>query len=266
MTKAKTISASRRRFLRTASGAGAAYLTRDVVSAQSEVRMPRVVVCDVNETLLDIGALAPAFEQTFGDRRVLQDWFQTVLLYSEVATLAGPYSSFASIGGAALDMTATAHSVTLSAAQRDSILQGMLTLPAHPDVRDGLQTMKDAGLRLVTLTNNPPASVQQQLAHAGLAAFFERSFSVDTVQRFKPAAEAYRSVAEALALPIGQLRLVAAHAWDVLGALRAGCAAAFVARPGKVLYPLGPQPDIVGSDFRVVAQQIVAAERLRSSR
>jgi 2-haloacid dehalogenase len=43
-------------------------------------------------------------------------------------------------------------------------------------------------------------------------------------------------------------------------ALRAGCAAAFVARPGKVLYPLGPKPDITGPDFRSVAKQIVAAE------
>ena len=47
--------------------------------------MPRVIVCDVNETLLDIGALEPHFKQTFGDGRVLQGWFANVLLYSEVA-------------------------------------------------------------------------------------------------------------------------------------------------------------------------------------
>ena len=63
-----------------------------------------------------------------------------------------------------------------------------------------------------------------------------------------------------------RLRLVAAHAWDVLGALRAGCAAAFVARPGKVLFPLGPQPDIVGPDFNAVARQIVYAETTASAR
>ena len=62
--------------------------------------MPRVIVCDVNETLLDVGALEPHFKQAFGDGRVLQDWFAHVLLYAEVATLAGPYSDFASIGGA----------------------------------------------------------------------------------------------------------------------------------------------------------------------
>ena len=76
--------------------------------------MPRVIVCDVNETLLDVGALEPHFKQAFGDGRVLQDWFANVLLYSEVATLAGPYSDFASIGGASLDMVASARGITLS--------------------------------------------------------------------------------------------------------------------------------------------------------
>jgi 2-haloacid dehalogenase len=147
----------------------------------------------------------------------LQDWFANVLLYSEAATLAGPYSDFASIAGAALDMVASARGTTLSSADRRRILRGMLTLPAHPDVRDGLQTMRDAGLRLVTLTNSAPAAVQQQLANAGLTAFFERSFSVDPVRRFKPAAEAYRSVADSLGLPVDRLRLVAAHVWDVCG-------------------------------------------------
>jgi 2-haloacid dehalogenase len=259
---------SRRAFIRSvlATGASMAPASRGLARAQGRATMPRVVVCDVNETLLDIAALEPHFKQAFGDGRVLQEWFTTVLLYSEVATLAGPYSDFASIGGAALDMTAAAHGVALSAAGRADILQGMLKLPAHPDVRDGLQIMRDAGLRLVTLTNSAPGAVQQQLANAGLASFFERSFSVDSVRRFKPAAEPYRSVADALGLPVDRLRLVAAHAWDVLGALRAGCAAAFVSRPGKVLYPLGPKPDIVGPDFRSVARRIVEVEAATTPR
>jgi 2-haloacid dehalogenase len=53
------------------------------------------------------------------------------------------------------------------------------------------------------------------------------------------------------------VRLVAAHAWDVSGALAAGARAAFVARPGMVLSPLGAAPDIVGSDLAEVAQLIV---------
>jgi len=112
------------------------------------------------------------------------------------------------------------------------------------------------------LTDSAPAAVQQQLANAGLTSFFEGSFSVDTVRRFKPAPEPYQAVADSLGLPVDRLRLVAAHAWDIVGALGAGCAAAFVARPGKVLYPLGPKPDITGPDFKTVAELIVAAETI----
>jgi 2-haloacid dehalogenase len=50
--------------------------------------MAHVIVCDVNETLLDVGALEPPFIDACGEGRVLHDWFGNVLLYSEVATLA----------------------------------------------------------------------------------------------------------------------------------------------------------------------------------
>jgi hypothetical protein len=153
---------SRRLFVQAAL-AGAAHATGVAVgfaATQGDRRMPRVIVCDVNETLLDVGALEPDFTEVFGDARVLQDWFATVLLYSEVATLAGPYTDFASIAGAALDMTASARGITMSSGNRTRILQGMLKLPAHTDVREGLQGMRDARLRLVTLPTRlqPPSS------------------------------------------------------------------------------------------------------------
>jgi 2-haloacid dehalogenase len=54
--------------------------------------------------------------------------------------------------------------------------------------------------------------------------------------------------------------LVAAHAWDVAGAASAGCATAFVARPGKVLDPLVERPEIVGADLAEVADAILAVD------
>jgi hypothetical protein len=55
-------------------------------------------------------------------------------------------------------------------------------------------------------------------------------------------------------------RLVAAHSWDISGALADGCQAASVARPGMVLSPIGAQPDITGPDIAAVVEQIVAAD------
>jgi 2-haloacid dehalogenase len=225
--------------------------------------MPRIIVFDVNETLLDVDALRPHFARAFGDPLVLREWFSTVLLYSEVVSLAGPYSDFGAIGGAALDMTASSRRVSLAEQDRTQILNGMRSLPAHPDVREGLSRLRQAGFRMVTLTNNAAPVVEQQLKNAGLQEFFERSFSVDTVRRFKPAPEPYRHVAKELNVEAGTLRMVAAHAWDVVGAMHAGWGAAFVARPGKVLYPLAPKPEIAEADLRAVADRIIALDAPR---
>jgi 2-haloacid dehalogenase len=64
--------------------------------------------------------------------------------------------------------------------------------------------------------------------------------------------------ARALEIPERRMRLVAAHAWDVAGAQRAGCAAAFVAR--QPFDPLVERPDVVGADLAEVADGIIAAE------
>lgn len=81
----------------------------------------------------------------------------------------------------------------------------------------------------------------------------------------KPAPEPYRMVATELGVPVDRLRMIAAHAWDVGGALRAGCAAAFIGRPGKAAFPLFPKPDVVGNDLREVAEAIVRVELARPS-
>lgn len=256
---------SRRRFVGTVLGTAAwgAWSMRTHAAGQTSPtagRRHRILVLDVNETMLDINALEPHFVRAFGDGQVLKEWFANVLLYSNVLTVAGPYADFGRVGAAALDMTADAHGRTLSADDRNRVLQGMLTLPAHPDVPAGLRRLKEAGFRLVTLTNSAPAGVAQQLKNAGIADFFERTFSVDAVRHFKPSPDTYQSVARELGVTTADLRMVAAHAWDVHGAMQAGCAAAFIARPGKALFPLGPRPDVVAADLRAAADKIVAAE------
>jgi 2-haloacid dehalogenase len=90
--------------------------------------------------------------------------------------------------------------------------------------------------------------------------YFEQVFSADSVRSLKPTPAPYHMVAEAFGVDPGQVWLVAAHSWDVTGALRAGCRAAFVARPGMVPSPLGPQPDIVGDDLDQVVAAILAAD------
>ncbi len=225
-----------------------------------EDTVPRVCVFDVIETMLDLQALDPHFQRVFGNGAARQEWFNQMLQSALVATITDAYVDFGMVGGAALDMTAAKRKIQLSSAERQQILAGVRSLPAHPDVRPGLDRLRVAGLRLAALTNSTEQVAREQLRHAGLDGYFEQILSADVVRRFKPAAEVYRMAAERLGAEPGAIRLVAAHGWDVAGALRAGCAAAFVARPGKVLDPLAEPPDVIGADLQEVADRILAAE------
>jgi 2-haloacid dehalogenase len=222
--------------------------------------MARVCVFDVNETLLDLGALDPHFERVFGDVGVRRTWFLQLLQSALVATVTGVYWDFGTVGAAALEMVAEREGVDLSEEDEQEILGGMRELPPHPEVAKSLEKLREAGLRVATLTNSTREVAEAQMENSGLRGYFEQILSADAVKRLKPAPEPYRMAAESLGVGMGQVRLIAAHSWDVAGALRAGCAAAFVARPGMVLDPLVERPDVIGVDLREVADRILEVE------
>lgn len=223
--------------------------------------MPRVLVFDVNETLLDLKALDPLFTRMFGDASVRGQWFTQLIQSALVATVTGHYTPFGQIGKAALEMVAARRGLSLSMIDKQEIAHGLTSLPPHPEVRASLEQLRDAGLRMAALTNSTLEVAEVQLAHAGLYDLFERIFSADQVKRLKPALEPYQMVAQELGIETNQMRMVAAHAWDIAGALRAGCATAFVARPGIVLDPLVRAPDIIGANMTEVARRILEVEK-----
>jgi 2-haloacid dehalogenase len=220
-----------------------------------------VVLFDVNETLLDVQALSPELEAIFGDGVSVGEWFVTVLQHSLVMTLVNDYRELGEIAKAVLEMKAAGRGISIKPEQVEAVLSKLTSLPPHPEVKTGLARLQDAGLRLATLTNSSSRAQEQQVNHAGLTKFFERTFSVDGVKRFKPAPEAYRMAAEGLGVATEEVLMVAAHSWDILGAMKAGCQGALVTRAGKALFPLSPPPTITGPDLDSVSKQIVALAR-----
>jgi 2-haloacid dehalogenase len=222
--------------------------------------MRRVQVFDVNETLLDLAAMDPHFQRVFGDAGLRKVWFAEMIQSALVATVTGAYSPFGAHALAALRMVADQTGRPLSDADREAIAGQLRRLPPHPEVRAALERLRGAGFQLAALTNSTGEVARAQLQHAGLIDLFDQVLSADTVHRLKPAPEPYRMTAERFGVRIGDLRLTAAHGWDVAGARHAGCAAAFVARPGKALDPLAEAPDIVGKDLDEVAARILATD------
>jgi 2-haloacid dehalogenase len=220
-----------------------------------------VLVFDVNETLLDLSALDPHFQRVFGDAAVRVEWFQTMLHSAFLTTISGPYLPFGEHFKAALAISAERRGVRVSTEDELAILQQVRSLPPHPEVRGALERLRDAGFRLAALTNSTAQVEAAQLRHAGLADLLEKALSADTGKRLKPAAEAYANAARDLGVATAQIRMVAAHVWDVHGALRAGCAAALVERPGVVWNPLLERPDIAGPDLGAIAKRVIEVDR-----
>ena len=180
-----------------------------------------------------------------------------MLQLSFVGGLTGQYVDFTTAQRAALRMLAEREGVALEDSTIAEMVERMRTLPPHPEVAEALRSLAGTSLRLVALTNSTEQVAHAQLTNAGLRKLFEAALSADTVRALKPAPAAYRHAAEHCGVAVSDVRLVAAHAWDVSGALAAGAQAAFVARPGTVLSPLGAAPDIVGSDLAQVAKLII---------
>ncbi len=224
--------------------------------------MPHIYVFDVNETLLDLRALDASFAEVLGDDTARREWFSQMLQLAFVSTITGTYRDFGTLGAAALDMLASRRNVPLQEEKRTELLRGLLQVPPHPEVAASLQRLRAAGLRLVSLTNSTLYVSNAQLANAGLTDFFEQQFSADMVHRLKPAPEPYQMVASLLQVPLTNLCMVAAHTWDIAGALNAGCATAFIARPGMGLDPSAAKPDMVGSDLSEIVDQILARENI----
>jgi 2-haloacid dehalogenase len=225
---------------------------------------PPVLIFDVNETLIDIDSIAPLFGECFGDERVLREWFNQLVMYSMTATLAECYVDFFTLGQGVLRMLADIYRVDITDDDVGRLHARMSTMPAHRDAAEALTALRDTGFRLVTLTNSPHRpGAPTPLENAGLAGLFEQQFSVESCRAFKPSPSVYRYVCQELGVPPSDCMMVAAHVWDTLGAQNVGFSTALVTRPGNPPLPVDglPQPDLVVSDLRQLAQHLVEGRR-----
>lgn len=219
---------------------------------------PKVIIFDVNETLLDLETMRTSIGEALdGQEELTTLWFSTMLHHSLVTTVTGDYQDFGKIGVAALMMVAKNNNIDITEEQAvTAIKTPLLSLPAHPDVKAGLKALKDQGYKLVSLTNSSNKGVETQFKNAGLTDYFDKRMSIEDIKVYKPDLRAYVWALEQLNIKPEEALMVAAHGWDVAGAKAAGLQTAFVARPGKALYPLAQKPDYVVKDLSELVEAL----------
>jgi len=221
---------------------------------------PALLLFDVNGTLLNTGPMEEAVNKAFQSEFAFKQWFSWVLHYSLVENVTGKHHDFSEIGQAVMHMTVEAFSRNIPKAQQVELVAMMKQLPAHPDVAPGLAKLQQAGYRMVAYSNSPYKETAAHLEKTDLSGYFEEVLSVDSIEKFKPELSTYRNAAAKLNTEIGDTMLIAAHGWDVAGALRAGARAGFISRPGQALYPLASSPEITGNTLLEIADKLVDAD------
>lgn len=217
-----------------------------------------VVLFDVNETLLDMSKLKKKINSLLNSKRGFRIWFGLLLHYSLVDNDTDRYHDFSVIADATLDMAAKAlEKKDINESEKKEALALMIELSAYADVKKGLKLLKEAGFRLATLTNSSLHTLTAQLKYAGLTDYFEAALSIETVRKYKPHADTYYFAAKTLNVDLNDIILVAAHGWDITGAVQAGMKSAFIERKGQSLYSLAPKPDYKGKDLVEVAKAII---------
>ena len=217
-----------------------------------------VLVFDVNETLLDMTPLKKAVNALLNEEQGFRIWFGMLLHYSTVSNSINEYYNFTTIAAATLEMAATSMHKKVTEEEIKETLSVIKSLQTYPDVIKGLQLLKENGFRLITLTNSPPSALKEQLKNSNLTDYFEQALSIDTIEKYKPAAETYLWAAEKLAVQAKEMLMIAAHGWDLAGASHAGLATCFIAREGQSLYTLSSKPDFVANDILAMAEKLIA--------
>ncbi|MFL1896385.1 haloacid dehalogenase type II [Aquimarina sp. 2-A2] len=221
-------------------------------------KLPKILIFDVNETLLDLSKLKTQVNKALGSDTAFDLWFSTLLHYSLVENATGIYKDFGAVGKNTLRMVSKNLHNLLDDASIDTILSNITNLSPHPEVKASLQILKDSGFILIALTNGGQKTVEAQLEYAELTAFFDKIISVEQLKKFKPYPNTYQYVLDLYSCTPEEALLIAAHGWDIYGAQMAGLQTGFIARPGKNIYDISTAPEYVEEDLAALTKRLTS--------
>jgi len=134
------------------------------------------------------------------------------------------------------------------------VMQAWQALSPHPDVAEGLRRLKQR-FKLVALSNGEQPYLEH-LEKERMRFGFDALISVQRAGAFKPHPAVYRTGAMVLGLEPDRIMMVAAHAFDIMGARACGYRGAYVNRY-RLPYEESPfKPDIEARDFVELAQKL----------
>lgn len=213
-----------------------------------------LIIFDVVGTIFSLDSARERFWEYNLSGELFDLWFSRLLQSSMAATLAGRFIPFHVAAEANLKQVLTAADQPVELAGH--LLEALRELQPWPDAEDCLHRLREQDHRLCALTNSGAGATNALLQKAGLQDVFHMVLSVDDVGKWKPHPAPYQHALECCGAEPGRSCLVAAHAWDIVGATSVGMQTVWVSRlekrwpypgepPGQVAATLAQVPEAV---------------------
>ena len=147
------------------------------------------------------------------------------------------------------------HSVSFTTVEVQEFMRVYQDLQPYGDAVKGLRSLAGR-YKLVALSNGEQWYLEELLGN-NVPIRFDAIISVDQVGAFKPAPGIYRKAIQYLGCEPGEIMMVAAHSFDILGAQACGFKAAYVNRYQLPTEDSVYQPDIIVDDFVELAAKLL---------
>jgi 2-haloacid dehalogenase len=184
----------------------------------------KAIAFDAYGTLFDVFSITALGEELFpgkGDA-LAQLWRLKQLQYSTLRSLMGRHRDFWGLTEDGLVYAAKSLGLDLTPDKRWRLLDAYLTLAAFPDVKPGLEVLRERGLRLAILSNGEPRMLEAATRSAGIIDLLDAILSVEEVKIFKPSPRVYQLAPERLGVRPFEMGFVSSNNWDIAGAASTG--------------------------------------------
>ena len=153
---------------------------------------PSVIVFDVNETLSDMSPLQTRFGDVGAPEYLARVWFAALLRDGFALAAAGGSAKFALIAADVLRDVLRDVALTRSLDYAVThVMDGFAGLNLHVDIAEGIRALRDAGFRLVTLSNGSAHVAETLLTRAEIRTDFDVLLTVEDAPAWKPVRSAY---------------------------------------------------------------------------
>jgi len=181
----------------------------------------------------------------------------------------GLYHSFSDLTRAALQHAVAEAGLTLTPQHEDKLMEAYNGLHVFPDVPGALKTVQETPNVLALIFSNGTeemvsASIRTSQHLNSHAALFRQLVTVDDVKTFKPCGQTYSHLLQAVGKQSapGDVWLVTANPFDVVGAASMGLRAAWIDRAGRGWVDrlgsvIGAQPSLIASGVDQAVAQIL---------